>query len=78
MSISTGTISRPNDARFGRDFRTAMAFEREGVEVALREAAGLFLLSDVYYAGGTVDRVVTSEDVAAVMQKQRQLYNAFT
>jgi UDP-N-acetylmuramate--alanine ligase len=29
-----------------------------------------FLLSDVYYAGGTVDRVVTSEDVAAVMQKQ--------
>ena len=29
-----------------------------------------FLLSDVYYAGGTVDKEITSKDVASGMQKQ--------
>ena len=31
-----------------------------------------FLLSDVYYAGGTVDKEITSEDVVLEMQKQNK------
>ncbi len=43
----------------------------EDVLKALRDN-DYFLLSDVYYAGGTVNKEITSEDVALEMQKQNK------
>lgn len=40
----------------------------EGILSTLRES-DYFILSDVYYAGGTVNKEITSEDVALEMQK---------
>jgi len=47
-------------------------FHQELIEEVLStlRANDYFILSDVYYAGGTVNKEITSEDIASEMQKQ--------
>ena len=51
--------------------------ELEEEVVAALRSCDTFILSDVYYAGGTVSRDVTSTDVAEAMQKKSQQVQFF-